>query len=254
MPSAPTAPTVSAAPPTALGARARVRAELTREITEVARARVAADGAAALSLRAVARDLGMASSAVYRYFPSRDALLTALIIEAYDALGDAVDEADARTARRHANDYDLRVRTVFRTVRAWALANPHEWALIYGSPVPGYAAPQDTIGPATRVSTVLLRLLVESDTIGGLGERPGPSAPGSALSPSIPDALAAQGVAAFPGGPDALATAVVVRAAVFGVISFELNGQHQEVVEDDAAFFEGALDVLLAPLGQAVSG
>jgi AcrR family transcriptional regulator len=250
VPSPPAAPTVSA-PPSALGARARVRAELTREITDVARARVAADGAAALSLRAVARDLGMASSAVYRYFPSRDALLTALIIEAYDALGDAVDEADARTARRHAHNYSLRVRTVFRTVRTWALANPHEWALIYGSPVPGYAAPQDTIGPATRVSTVLLSLLVEGGAAGNHGEQPGPSAPGSALSPLIPEALGAQGVAALPGGLDALATAVVVRAAVFGVISFELNGQHHQVVEDDAAFFEGALDVLLAPLGQA---
>jgi len=70
---------------TAAGTRARVRAELTREIAEVARRHLASEGAAALSLRAVARELGMASSAVYRYFPSRDDLLTRLIVEAYDA-------------------------------------------------------------------------------------------------------------------------------------------------------------------------
>ena len=71
------------------GVRARVRAELTREITDAARRHLAAEGAAGLSLRAVARELGMASSAVYRYFPSRDDLLTTLIVEAYDALGAA---------------------------------------------------------------------------------------------------------------------------------------------------------------------
>ena len=80
------------------GVRARVRAELTREIAEVARRHLASDGAAALSLRAVARELGMASSAVYRYFPSRDDLLTALIVDAYDAMGEAAEVADAAAA------------------------------------------------------------------------------------------------------------------------------------------------------------
>ena len=71
--------------------RERARAELTAEITRSARDQLREVGAAALSLRAVARDLGLASSAVYRYFPSRDALLTALITDAYTALGDAVE-------------------------------------------------------------------------------------------------------------------------------------------------------------------
>ena len=80
-------------------ARERVRAELTAEIKASARAQLVERGASELSLRAVARELGMASSAVYRYFPSRDALLTALIIDAYDSLGDAVEAADAACAR-----------------------------------------------------------------------------------------------------------------------------------------------------------
>src|ERR1700749_3517654 len=80
-------------------ARERVRAEITREITDVARAQLAADGAAALSLRAVARELGMVSSAVYRYFASRDELLTALIIDGYNALGAAVEQAAAARPR-----------------------------------------------------------------------------------------------------------------------------------------------------------
>ena len=70
-------------------ARERARAEITAEILDAARGYLATDGAPALSLRAIARDLGMASSAVYRYFKSRDELLTRLIIDAYDALGAA---------------------------------------------------------------------------------------------------------------------------------------------------------------------
>ena len=81
------------------GARERARAELTQEIKAAARARLAKDGASGLSLRAVSRDLGMVSSALYRYFPSRDELLTALIIDAYDALGVAAEKAAAAAKR-----------------------------------------------------------------------------------------------------------------------------------------------------------
>src|SRR5688500_19893216 len=115
--------------------RARVRAEMIDEIKVIARRHLAADGAN-LSLRAVARDLGVVSSAVYRYFASRDELLTALILDAYDSLGEAAETADAQVGRG-----DLRGRwlAVCRAVRAWALAQPHQYALIYGTPVPGYA-------------------------------------------------------------------------------------------------------------------
>src|SRR3954463_9000324 len=131
-------------PPTT--ARERARAELTAEITELARAQLATVGAAGLSLRAVARELGMASSAMYRYFPSRDDLLTRLIIEGYDALGTAAEDADDPTAPP-----PDRWLAVCRAVRDWARAHPHEYALLYGSPVPGYAAPRDTVPAAIRV-------------------------------------------------------------------------------------------------------
>src|SRR5215469_12823473 len=117
--------------------RARVRAEMIGEIKAVARRHLETDGAN-LSLRAVARDMGMVSSALYRYFASRDELLTALILDAYNALGDTVEAADAGITDRT----KLRARWFASTgaVRSWALANPAEYALIYGSPVPGYAA------------------------------------------------------------------------------------------------------------------
>src|SRR3954465_13373659 len=110
-------------------ARERVRAELTAEITDAARRQLAEVGAAALSLRAVAREVGMVSSAVYRYFPSRDELLTALIVDAYDAVGTAAEAALAAHQRAGVVTRWVAVSTAIRT---WALAHPHEYALIYG--------------------------------------------------------------------------------------------------------------------------
>ena len=153
--------------------RRRVRAELVREITDVARRHLAARGGAALSLRAVARDMGMASSALYRYFPSRDHLLTALIVDAYDGLGSAVERAEAAVDRQELVE---RFAAVGHAARAWARTNPHEHALIYGIPVPGYAAPQDTIGPAGRVAVVLRDILVDARRQGRLVEPPAPGA------------------------------------------------------------------------------
>ena len=157
-----TAP-VTATPDVPRTARERARAEITGEILSTARQHLARDGAAALSLRAIARDLGMVSSAVYRYVPNRDALLTMLIIDAYDTVGAQVEQAAAACPRA---DYLGRFLATCRALRAWALANPHEYALIYGSPVPGYAAPADTIAPATRVPIVLLSILFDQTADG----------------------------------------------------------------------------------------
>src|SRR4051812_1829686 len=135
--------------------RARVRAEMTEEIKSIAKRHLAADGAN-LSLRAVARDLGVVSSAIYRYFASRDDLLTALIIDAYNGVGQVIEDADASADPA---DFTGRWLAVTHAVRTWALAVPHEYMLIYGSPVPGYRAPMDTVPAAVRGTTVLGAIL-----------------------------------------------------------------------------------------------
>jgi AcrR family transcriptional regulator len=173
---------------TAAGTRARVRAELTREIADVARRHLASAGAAALSLRAVARELGMASSAVYRYFPSRDDLLTALIVDAYDALGEAAERAEAAAPR---DDLRARWHAGCTAAREWALAHPHEYALLYGSPVPGYAAPETTIAPAARVALVLCRVLADGVAAGTVAVD-GPDT-GATLTPGVGAALGLPG-------------------------------------------------------------
>jgi AcrR family transcriptional regulator len=224
------------------GVRARVRAELTREIAEVARRHLASDGAAALSLRAVARELGMASSAVYRYFPSRDDLLTALIIDAYDALGEAAEKADTEQAR---TDLLGRWQAACTAVRAWAMAHPHEYALVYGSPVPGYAAPEATIGPAGRVGIILCRIVADGIATGAID----PTSDGSGLDATILPGLAAElGLPADPTG-SVVARAVHAWTSLFGLINFELFGHTHNVVVDDGVFFTGSTARLAAELG-----
>src|SRR6187549_280436 len=129
--------------PASTGVREQNRVENTEAIKAVAREHLARDGAASLSLRAVARDVGMVSSAVYRYFPSRDDLLTALIVDSYLSLG-----AEVHAAAQRRGTVEHRVLACGHAVREWAVTRPHEWALLFGSPVPGYAAPEDTIDPA----------------------------------------------------------------------------------------------------------
>jgi AcrR family transcriptional regulator len=217
----------------AAGARARVRAELTREIADVARRHLATQGAAALSLRAVAREMGMASSAVYRYFPSRDDLLTALIVDAYDALGTAAERAEAAVAR---TDLRGRWRAACRATREWALAHPHEYALLYGSPVPGYAAPEATVAPAARVGVLLCRVLADGVAAGSVPPAPDGDDAGSALVPGLAESL---------GLPPALAPrAVTAWSGLYGAVSFELFGHTNNVVADHARHFDATVERL----------
>ncbi len=220
----------------AIGVRARVRAELTIEIKRAAKAQLAVDGAAGLSLRAVARDLGMASSAVYRYFASREELLTALIIDAYNAAGLVVEQADAARDR---SDHRGRFVAMARALRQWAIDNPHEYALIYGSPVPGYDAPEDTIDPATRIPVALLTVLIESRTQPRSRSKAGKEA--DELRQSL------DGLIAFTGdlvSPSHLALGVEAWAELFGLISLELFGHFKNGITDPEFFFDHAVHTL----------
>lgn len=212
-------------------ARARARAELTREIKDVARRQLAEHGSAGLSLRAVSRELGMVSSAVYRYFPSRDDLLTALIIDAYNDVGSAAETAEAVVRRR-----DLRGRWLAATgsVRDWARSRPQEYALIFGSPVPGYAAPPDTIDPAARVPLLLLRMLAD-----GAAEGRSPVADPVPLPRVVRHDLQNLRQAAGTDISDlALLHGVTAWTAVIGTISFELFGHLTGTITDYDAYFD----------------
>jgi AcrR family transcriptional regulator len=217
------------------GQRERARQAVLDDITAEGRRQLARDGAAALSLRSVARALDMVSSGIYRYVESRDALLTLLIIAGYDRLGAALEQSGAaeETPRE-------RWRVTCGALRAWATANPHEYALLYGSPVHGYAAPQDTIGPATRVYVALAAPLRD--------------APAPTDRPAVSGTLATDGERIADGLGLALPPAQGVAllgawATLFGLVSLELFGHTHNVVTDHDAFFAHHVDALAADLG-----
>ncbi|MGH3737875.1 MAG: TetR/AcrR family transcriptional regulator [Micromonosporaceae bacterium] len=223
-------------------ARERARTELVAEIKRVARRHLAEHGAAALSMRAISRDLGMVSSAIYRYFPSRDHLLTALIVDSYDAVGAAAEQADAA---QPAEAYHERWLATCRAVRAWALTHPHEHALLYGSPVPGYRAPEDTIAPASRVGVVLSRLFSEAYAAGALRPPGTPPVP-TALWPDTERLRAT----VMPGLPDELVMlGILVWTHLFGAISFELFGHYHNVIDAADDGFDHTMTTLASLIG-----
>jgi AcrR family transcriptional regulator len=206
-------------------ARAVARRELTAAIVSEARRQLAEIGPAQLSVRAVARELGMASSAVYRYFPSRDELLTELLVIIYGELADLLEAADAGCARE---DLSGRWRTLGTTLRGWAVGAPHEYAFLYGSPVPGYAAPVVTVEPAGRVTAVLI------DIARGIGAS-------GASTPAYADFREQAGIDL----PDAvIVDAVTAWAGLLGAISLELFGHLHRAVTDYDAHFALVLDRL----------
>lgn len=222
------------------GVRARARAEMTREIKRIAREHLAADGPN-LSLRAVARDLGVVSSAVYRYFPSRDALLTALIIDGYESLGAAAEAAEQAVRR---DDLVGRWLALGRAIRSWALAAPHEYALLYGSPVPGYAAPQDTIEPATRPVVLLAALLRDAAERGAVAAD---ARLPRAVRHDLDAIVRTPDFAGLPVGT--LARGMTAWAQLFGTLSFELFGRLTNAVTDYDAYFDHQLRSMAEYLG-----
>jgi AcrR family transcriptional regulator len=139
------------------GLRARRRQELLAAIRIAARDELRRSGAAGLSLRAVARDVGIAVSALYRYFPSRDELLTDLIVAAFDEHADAVEAGGTH------DDVGEALRGAMHAYRAWAVAHPAEFGLAYGAPVPGYVAPpEQTVRAGTRIGRFALVLLARA--------------------------------------------------------------------------------------------
>ncbi len=194
---------------------------MTTRILLAGRAQLAERGAAALSLRAVTRELGMVSSAAYRYVANRDELLTLLLVDAYTELGDAVDAAVAAAGDL---PWPARIAAAAHALREWALDEPARYALLYGSPVPGYAAPPErTTAPGTRVILTVLALVAEGVAAGEILDGPGPVPLPADLRVDLTAVAAELGLDA---APDVLARTVLLWAVLVGAVSLEVFGQY----------------------------
>ncbi|MEO3977819.1 TetR/AcrR family transcriptional regulator [Streptomyces sp. CAU 1734] len=222
--------------------RDRLRAETLDEIKAVSLRQLREVGAAQLSLRAVATALGMSPAGLYRYFDSRDALLTALITDAFDRLADAVEEA--RDADPGADVAD-RLLAALTAYRRWAVAHPQEFGLVYGTPVPGYTAPPD--GPTSvatrRVGGAFTPLFAEAWQQGRL-------LPSGEAEAEPDPALARYAAELHPGMPPAAAAAVLgAWTRTHGLVILEAFGHLRWLRHDTAPLAERQIRLLLTEIG-----
>jgi AcrR family transcriptional regulator len=213
-----------------MGKRQDSRDRIESQIVELGRAHLVTHGAAGLSLRAIARDLGMVSSAVYRYVDSRDELLTLLLIDAYSDLGAAVDRARAGAAGSW-RDQMLRIA---HAVRHWAVGHPASWALLYGSPVPGYHAPPErTVGPGTRVAGALFGVIADGIAAGDI-----PLTGQPVPQPVSSDFGRVRAEFGFTGDDAVVAKCFLALAGIVGAVSLEVFGQYgADTLTDPGAVF-----------------
>jgi AcrR family transcriptional regulator len=228
-----------------VGKRQEGRERIEASIIEIGRRHLVTEGAAGLSLRAIARELGMVSSAVYRYVANRDDLLTLLVVDAYSELADAVDHAAAGVPVEF--DWRARLLAMARAVRRWAVAQPARWALLYGSPVPGYHAPAErTVGPGTRVVGSLFSVVADGMAAGVVGDTD--DVVGQPLAADF-DRLRAE--FDFPGSDALVAKCFLLWAALIGAVSLEVFGQYgADTLTEPGLMFDVQIELLIDTLAR----
>ena len=186
-------------------------------IKETAWKQIAEYGAPALSLRAIARELKITAPAIYNYFPDRDALVTALIIDAFMSFGDWQLEARDSVP---AEDHILRMTAIGLAYRNWAHTFPQRYQLIFGTPIPGYKGPIEKILPSSARSLSALVSVVESMRVAG-----------KLHANTFPKVKSEYKVSfemwkTYGGEADvlSLSVAMIIWARVHGIVSLEIGG------------------------------
>ncbi|WP_327279942.1 TetR/AcrR family transcriptional regulator [Streptomyces sp. NBC_01278] len=216
--------------------RERYRQQVREEVKEKAWQQIAGSGASALSLNAIAKQMGMSGPALYRYFANRDELITELIRDAYRSLADAFTAAAA--AGGDAGVDRPGPAALARVLRRWALEDPHRYFLVYGTPVPGYHAPQDITEIAAEMMSALL------DACSAAAPDPAPGAEPRAFE----DHLAGhrEWAGSHPDAPPAvLRLALAFWSRLHGVLSLELAGHFTGMGLDPALLFEAEVNALM---------
>lgn len=219
----------------------QLRQARSEEILAAARAQLAQEGLGGFSLRAIARRLELAPNALYTYFPSLDDLITALLVDAFQRFAAAIAAADSPDGR----DYARRFHAICMAYRAWAVAHPTDYDLIFGRPIPGYRAPEAVTSPLSiQALGVGLRVLADAARAGQLQPPP--------HYRDIPPAVAAA-VAAQPYHPDASpqlrSLMLSVWSRLHGLVTLEIHGNAGQAVGDFAGFYAHSVRALLVEIG-----
>ncbi|WP_405791816.1 TetR/AcrR family transcriptional regulator [Streptomyces sp. NBC_01506] len=224
--------------------RQRYRHHVRAEIKQAALRQIGAGGPASLSLNAIARELGVTGPALYKYFGSRDALLTELILEGYESVAAAVRAEGARTAERPARE---RLHALAAVYRKWAVDAPHLYQLLAGAPSPGYEAPAETVDSARAVLGPFLAVLAQGSA------RPAADALEAELrawarsTPAVAEWVRQYAPDADPG--PVLAASVTVWSRLHGVVSLEIQGQFGGMGHRGSTLLTSEIDALADALG-----
>ncbi len=232
-----------------LSRRDRVRAATVAEIKETARAILVSEGPDGLSLRAIAREMGMTAPALYRYFPSREDLIISLIADLYDELVDTIraalgEDPDAETP--------MQLPVASRAFRRWALDNRREFGLLFGSPIPGIdVRKDDDEDPANRAAERFAELF--GDLVGRIyRETPFPIPADDEIDPALREELrtwCAEFPAELPLGAAQVFLSCWIR--LYGMVAMEVFGHLSFALPDTQPMFEVELVDLATKLGFA---
>lgn len=218
--------------------------ETQQTIKLLARKQMATEGTAGISLRAIARDMELSAPALYRYYPTRDDLITALIVDAFNALADALERAEYKARVLPPEEKLIQVVSAYRR---WALEHPTDFQLIYGNPIPGYVAPREITVPAVvRTFTPLMRCMTQAIQSGVFQPQP----PFTHIPDHIREheaALIADG--SFPISIETYHLAMICWAQMHGIIMLELFNHIGPNVGDVETFYHTTLRQLLTTMG-----
>lgn len=224
--------------------REKLRQNTIDEIKQIARRQMGETGTAGLSLSAIAREMELSQPAIYRYYASRDDLITDLIAGAYNDLADALQQASAALPQPA---YAARLDAVLWAYRAWALEHKVDFSLIYGNPIPGYQAPAEvTLPPAMRSFSVILDILAGAYAAGRLTPGPEVTQLPAGLHPILPPGV--------PVPPEVYMIGLIGWARVHGMIMLELFEHNTSQISDLDLFYRHEVHALMRSIGMDPAG
>lgn len=214
------------------------RPNLQETIKDTAWKQIAESGAASLSLRAIARELGITAPAIYNYYPSRDDLVTALIVEAFTSLADAQEDSLTGLA---GNRRAVRLSALGLAYREWAVTYPQRYHLVFGTPIPNYTAPEEVTLPAA--AKALVPLIQSIQDLASAGELQVERL--AEMPPKLKSMLGAWSKVAGGFDPEVLYLALVIWSRVHGLVMLEITHQIPSFFDDPAEMYRQEIKNLL---------
>jgi len=211
---------------------------LQEAIKDTAWKQIAESGSASLSLRAIARELGITAPAIYNYYPSRDDLVTALIVDAFTSLAEA---QEASLLGLEGNRRAVRLSALGLAYREWAVTYPQRYHLIFGTPIPNYTAPEEVTLPAA--AQALVPLIQSIQDLASAGELRTERL--AEMPPKLKSMLGAWSKVAGGFDPEVLYLALVIWSRVHGLVMLEITHQIPSFFDDPAEMYRQEIKNLL---------